>query len=96
MACRHNLATRTCARCYPATGTVEPSGRPYAKNPDSPGAVPMMKVYRVTHDGDYFISNEIDKLWNEIGDPAVGSKYTVTVEEMDGEDFENLPEFDGF
>lgn len=38
MSCRHSLALGTCRKCYPATGTLDPTGT--EDSLDGPGAVP--------------------------------------------------------
>ena len=47
MSCRHDLAGGTCARCYPATGKIQPGPEDdYEDNMDGPGAVTSITAKR--------------------------------------------------
>ena len=57
-----------------------------------------IRVYRVTEatGGASYIEENIGNILDELRDSSVGSEYKVTVEEMTREDYDALPEFEGF
>jgi hypothetical protein len=59
-----------------------------------------MKVYKLTHGkmagSCTFPENGIDEIVDEISFANVGEKFEIEVQEMSQEDFDKLPEFEGW
>ncbi len=55
-----------------------------------------MLVYKITVDGSSYLDKNNDSVLSEIKHLQVGSEVTFGLEEMSEEDYDNLPEFDGF
>jgi hypothetical protein len=56
-----------------------------------------MKVYLIKNqDGNGYYTNNLQEIENIFEDAEVGETYSITLDEMTEEQYEALPEFDGF
>lgn len=56
-----------------------------------------MKVYLIqSEEGEGYYLKDLTELENLFDDAEEGESYTITYSEMSEEEFEALPEFDGF
>lgn len=56
----------------------------------------MLKVYTLTMDGVGYTAENMDGPAAEIETAEPGTVFTITVSEMPEEEYDALPEFDGF
>ena len=55
-----------------------------------------MVVYKLTYGSDSFVCHDIEAIKIEIESIELGETYTLSCEEMNDDEYTNLPEFEGF
>lgn len=55
-----------------------------------------IEVYKLSNGTNEFITHDLDGIVHELENMEAGEKFTVSFEEMNNDEFVNLPEFEGW